>query len=426
MVFLLIFSVTLLIATLISGIAQRSVISTVILFLIVGVVTGSGVLGWVSVAPTDDIVKTVAQLALVSVLFTDGMRIHAQELAAVWKLPGRALLFGMPFTMAVIGLLGHFLVGLPWLDALLVGAALSPTDPVFASALVGRREVPTLLKRLLNVESGLNDGLALPLVLILLEWLGATHIGFFTILLDIVEGVALGIALPLVILRLSQWIGIAKSDAYEPFMVFSLGLIVYALGALLGVNIYLAAYSAGVVITTIDPKSRRQFEDLGENIMMLLKLAAVMLFGMLISLQVLGQHLVPQVVAFTVLVIVLVRPVALGLALIGSPLNHREYAVATWFGPRGFASMIYGVLILRTPLTEGPFIFHLIALVVTFSILVNSTTDILAVKWLQAGQQQNDQDHKPQPHPPDSNKDQPARDDRQKESARQSYARHDK
>jgi sodium/hydrogen antiporter len=99
-------------------------------------------------------------------LFTDGQRANVPALQDNWRLSGRALGLGMPLTMLGIAVAAHFLAGLDWPNAFLLGAILSPTDPVFAAALVGRPDVPLQLRRLLNVESGLNDGIALPFVLI--------------------------------------------------------------------------------------------------------------------------------------------------------------------------------------------------------------------------------------------------------------------
>lgn len=95
-------------------------------------------------------IQIVAELALFSVLFTDGMRIGVRQLAGAWRLPGRALLYGMPLTLIGTVLIAKCLTHFSWLEALLVGAVLAPTDPVFAAALVGREEVPRRLRHLLN------------------------------------------------------------------------------------------------------------------------------------------------------------------------------------------------------------------------------------------------------------------------------------
>jgi len=168
MILVIVFGVALLVAVLLSGLAARSVLSTSLLFLAGGALVGDGGLGLIHVAPESDIVRVTADLALFAVLFTDGMHVRFADLRERWKSPARALGLGMPLAFLGIALLTHWLVGFDWTTSFLVGAVLSPTDPVFASAIVGRQQVPARLRQLLNVESGINDGLALPFVLIFL------------------------------------------------------------------------------------------------------------------------------------------------------------------------------------------------------------------------------------------------------------------
>ncbi|WP_344192526.1 cation:proton antiporter, partial [Acrocarpospora corrugata] len=156
------FAVVLLLAVLLSSLANRTILSTAALFLVAGFVLGDGALGLVSLTPADEIVAVLAELALFAVLFSDGMRVGWRDLREAWRLPGRALGWGLPLTLLVTAAGAHYLVGLGWAQALLVGAILAPTDPVFAAALVGNDKVPPRLRQLLNVESGVNDGLALP------------------------------------------------------------------------------------------------------------------------------------------------------------------------------------------------------------------------------------------------------------------------
>ena len=160
MTLLLAYSVVLLLAVLVSALAHRTVLSTAVLFLVAGFVFGGGVTGVLSLQPQDEIVAVLAELALFAVLFTDGMRLGWPDLVSAWRLPGRALGWGLPLTLLITALLAHFVAGLGWLEAFLVGAVLAPTDPVFAAALVGNERVPQRLRHLLNVESGINDGLA--------------------------------------------------------------------------------------------------------------------------------------------------------------------------------------------------------------------------------------------------------------------------
>jgi NhaP-type Na+/H+ or K+/H+ antiporter len=135
---LLSFAGVLLIGVLISERARRTVISTAVLFLLSGFVLGGGALHVLQIQPDDPLVKTLSELALFAVLFTDGMQVRLTDLRRAWRLPGRALALGLPLTLCITAALAHALAGLPWLESFLLGAVLAPTDPVFASAIVGR------------------------------------------------------------------------------------------------------------------------------------------------------------------------------------------------------------------------------------------------------------------------------------------------
>ena len=193
MALVLAYGVVLLISVSLSGLAARTVLSTALLFLLAGALLGPGGLGVVTQSAEDEIVAVLADIALFTVLFTDGQRASVPALREGWRLSGRALGLGMPLAMIGIAVPAHYLVHLDWPTALLLGAILSPTDPVFASALVGRSDIPLRLRRLLNVESGLNDGLALPFVLIFLALAKheSSHIG--EVLLELVLGLVIGV-----------------------------------------------------------------------------------------------------------------------------------------------------------------------------------------------------------------------------------------
>ena len=374
------FAVTLLLAVLISELAHRSVLSTSVLFLLAGVVVGEGGLGVVPLHPDDPVVDTCAELALFSVLFTDGMRAGIRDVASAWHLPGRALLLGLPLTLLGTAALARGVVGLPWPESMLLGAVLCPTDPVFAAAIVGREEVPERLRRLLNVESGLNDGLALPLVVGLLAYAGRGQFHPGTLLGELSLGVALGVVVPWAAILLERTRFFSSGVEYEPLFGFSIGLLMLALSSLTHANEYLAAFAAGITIASLQPEIRRSFHHFGGLVAELLKLAALMVFGALISPAFLAEIPVSGYV-FAILALLAVRPVALGISLVGSPLGGRERFAAAWFGPKGFASVVFGLLVLRSGLGASDQLFHLIALVVAGSIIAHSSTDVLVARW---------------------------------------------
>ncbi len=380
MTFVLVFAVLLFSAMLVSALADRTILSTAVVFLIGGFVLGDGAIGVLHVGPGDTAVSQLAEFALFSILFTDGMRISIGELRQSWRLPGRALLLGLPLTLVATALLAHLLAGLPWIESFLLGAVLAPTDPVFAAAVVGREEIPFRLRNLLNVESGLNDGLALPIVVILIAASGSTQDSWWHLVADAVGGVLLGIVVPAIGAVLYRHPAFASSARYEPLNALAMGLIVLSIARLTGANEFLAAFSAGITVASSSPAVRDSFHELGEVISEVLKLAALLIFGALISVAFLrdislGGYL------FAAAAIFVARPVALEATLIGSALDHRERIVAAWFGPKGFASVVYGLLILSSGIVRSNELFHLVALVVSASIIAHSSTDVVIAHW---------------------------------------------
>jgi sodium/hydrogen antiporter len=380
MLTILVFALALFLAALISELADRSIVSTTVLFLVIGFLAGPGMLGLIDLGPRAQVMSSLAEFAMYAVLFTGGMELTKTDLVRGWRLPTLALAVGLPLSVILTALLARYTVGADWLSALLVGAVLAPTDPVFASAIVGRREIPVRLRNLLNIESGLNDGLALPLVVALLGIANGVGANPGRLALNLVLGAAIGIGIP----RLCHWIEQRKlftvSEQYEPLFGLSIGLLVYAIGSLTRANLFVAAFTAGVSVATLQPRFRDTFCEFGEIVSELLKLGTVMLFGALLSPEILRA--VPlRGYVFAVLTLLVVRPLSLEIALHRAPLPPAERVAAYWFGPKGFASIVYGMFVLRSGVPDGDALFRLIAIVVGLSIVAHSSTDVMIARW---------------------------------------------
>ncbi|MDG4766514.1 cation:proton antiporter [Solwaraspora sp. WMMD406] len=374
---LLSFAAVLLLAVLLSALAHRTILSTAALFLVAGFLLGPETTGVLDVGADSSIVNTLAELALFAVLFTDGMRVGWQDLRSAWRLPGRALGWGLPLTLVITALLAHYVAGLGWAESLLIGAVLAPTDPVFAAALVGNEKVPYRLRHLLNVESGVNDGLALPFVILFLAIAtGSGDLHLDELATELAVGLVIGVAVPAAAIALERTRWFAASALYAPLNGVAIGLLVLALGQATHGNLFLAAFAAGSTIATFGPRQRAAFEHFGETVSELLKLAALLVFGALISIEFLGEISWPGWV-FAVLAIFVARPVALAIAFLRSGLAPREQAAAMWFGPKGFASVVYGLIVLKSGIDAADEVFHLVALTIVLSILLHSSTDVV-------------------------------------------------
>jgi NhaP-type Na+/H+ or K+/H+ antiporter len=352
-----------------------------LLFLVAGALIGQGGFGLVHVAPNAPLVTGLADIALFTVLFTDGQRASLPALRAGWRLSGRALGLAMPLTMVGVAVPAHFLAGLDWPTALLLGAILSPTDPVFASAIVGRDDVPLRLRRLLNVESGLNDGLALPFVLIFLATAAHQESRLGGVALELGLGVVLGIALPVVVALAWRSRILTAEPRLQALGPLAIAVSLFAICHLTGANPYLAAFLAGSTLATLDPTAAEQFEPFGDLLSELTKFGALLVFGALITPERIS-HLDVGDWAVAVLAILLVRPATMLLSLLRTSLPGRERAVAAWFGPKGFASVVYGLLALQSATPDGEHVFDLVAITIALSIVLHSSTDVPVARAL--------------------------------------------
>jgi NhaP-type Na+/H+ or K+/H+ antiporter len=374
-VLVLTYGVVLLLTVALSGLAARSVLSTALIFLVAGALVGDGVLGLITVTPEGPLVSRLADLALFTVLFVDGGRLSVRELRDGWRLSGRALGLGLPISLVLVAVAAHYLVGLDWITALLVGAILAPTDPVFASAIVGRDEVPERLRRLLNVESGVNDGLALPFVLIFLSLATGSETDFGSIGLELVLGIVFGVALPLLVTALFRIPILGSEPRLQPLGPVALAIVLYGLCHYTHANAYLAAFSAGITLATVAPRPTEAFHEFGDLLSELTKFAAVLVFGALLTPDFFTGTTVSEWVV-AVLAIVIVRPLSVLVSLWRSDLPRREQYAAAWFGPKGFASVVYGLLAAQSGIPEAETVFELVALTIALSMVAHSMTDV--------------------------------------------------
>jgi NhaP-type Na+/H+ or K+/H+ antiporter len=187
--------------------------------------------------------------------------------------------------------------------------------------------------------------------------------------------VVLGVVVPAAAVLLIRSRFTSSTPLYASLGGLSIGLMVLGIASVTHANLFLAAFTAGITIATLAPDVEKSFGEFGELVTELLKLAAILVFGALISPAFLGE--IPfRGYVFALLALLLARPLAIFLSLLRSHLPLPEQAVAAWFGPKGFASVVYGLLILEAGVPRADEMFHLIALVIFASILAHSSTDV--------------------------------------------------
>lgn len=227
----------------------------------------------------------------------------------------------------------------------------------------------------------MNDGLAAPLVMALLVPLGGHGPTVPRLLLAVAMGIGLGIAVPIVAVWLYRRPIFGASRVYKPVFALAVLILAWSAAKLAGANEYLAAFFAGAVMSARSEHAHGYWQRPGELLSEMLKLAALFLFGAkaasasLISIGWSG-------LVFALAALFLARPLAMLMALFGSELPTRERLVAAWFGPRGFASVVFGLVVHASLAANAELMFRIIASVVVASIVFHATTDSVAAKWL--------------------------------------------
>jgi NhaP-type Na+/H+ or K+/H+ antiporter len=369
----------LMLGALVSGLAQRSFLSLTALFVVAGFVLGNT--GALHIDPRSEFVHDLAIVALIVILFRDGLEVEAEMLQTQWRLPARKLIVAMPLTCVIVALATHALTDLNWTASFLLGALLSPTDPVLSSSVVTNPRVPRIVRHSLNLESGLNDGLALPAVLAFSAAL--THEAGFVwwhfVLQDVTLGFAFGIAMGLLAAALLP--RGANIPAHQQSL-YALGAAFATYGVTVALpptgNGLIAVFTCAITLGIRRHDLRHTFEERADDIVEIVKLGIFVVFGSLLTLDSLFAD-GWAAVAIVVVTLVIARPAAIAVALVGTRLPFYLQAFMAWFGPKGVATMTFGLLVL----VEGfDRIFNIAALCVFASILAHGLTDTPGSNWV--------------------------------------------
>jgi sodium/hydrogen antiporter len=357
-----------------------------------GFVLGPGGFGWMDFRAHSGFVEDLAFAALIVILFRDGLEVEGEMLQREWHLPARKLVLAMPITATIAAVAAHVLLGFSWTESFLIGALLSPTDPVLTSSIVTNVRVPRLIRHSLNLESGLNDGLALPAVLALLAALSVDS-GNFVWWRFVIQDLGLGLLYGLACGWLASLLmprprkgdrSLEHSIPAHQKSLFALGVAfaTYGLTVLSPEgNGFIAVFVAAIVLGIRRPDLRVHFEQRADELVEIVKLGIFFVFGSLLTLNALTREGWPSLV-FVAIVFLLARPLAVWLALLGTSTDRATRLFMGWFGPKGVATMTFALLVLDQNIASGPRIFDLTALVVFCSIILHGLSDTPGANWI--------------------------------------------
>ncbi len=335
---------------------DRVSVTPAMVFLGAGLFFGVKQTGLLPDAIKGELGTLAVELTLAILLFSDASTVPLRDAQADAGLPIRLLLIGLPLTIVAGTVLGEGLFPTAgWASAALVATILAPTDSALGLAVYTNAAVPVRIRRALNLESGLNDGLVTPFftlflaVLVSEDRVGAKDWG-----LQASSEIALAVLMAIVVGGVGGWLLIHAhrrgwtSQVSEQLAILSLAVVSYSGSVAIGGNGFVSAFGAGIIFGRVTQRRMHKPVEFSETIGMFGSFFAWVLFGALVARPVLSHHFQPRAIVYAVLSLTAVRMAAVALALLGVHLRRDTVAFMGWFGPRGLASVVFTVIASET------------------------------------------------------------------------------
>ena len=357
-------------------------LTTPMLFVFAGMILAPEALGVFDGHVDDELIAFTAELTLALLLFSDAARIDTTTQSSSLTLPARLLGIGLPLSVAMGTVVTALLLtDLSWAEAALVAAILAPTDAALGEAVVANPAVPTKIRQALNVESGLNDGLVVPVIAVFsvlaaeseLESAG-TLIG--EALLEIGIAIAVGVLaaamLAIIIPRVAQR-GWTDAEGIR-IVALGVGVAAFASSIAFGGNGFVAAFVCGLVVRRLMGEQVAKHAELAEDVSQIGAAVVFLLFGALMVWPAI-EHVSPLIILCAIGTLTIGRIVPVWISLIGTHLQRPTIWFLGWFGPRGLASMLFGLLLLTDGDVDRPDeLFAIITIVVLTSVVAHGVT----------------------------------------------------
>jgi len=374
---------------------ETSTLSGPFLALLVGLVFGPLVLNLFQTRVRGEEFKFIAELALALVLFTDASKANLKVLGKNASLPIRLLLIGLPLTIG-FGIFGGFLIfkGYSWIELGILATMLAPTDAALGKAVVSNPAVPVKIRESLNVESGLNDGICVP-VLFLLIAVFASRSGdnlssFYGLALlgkEIGIGLLAGCAIALGgywLIQVSErrhWL----SESWDTMVIVALAFSCFALAQIAGGSGFIACFAGGFLFGVLNRKSKPKLDLLesAEGTGDTLSLITWLIFGSLVVAEFIHE-LNWQIVLYAILSLTVIRMIPVMLSLFNSGVLWKEKLFMGWFGPRGLASIVFAIMVMEVELAHKSTIILTVAFTILLSVVLHGFTAKPFIKRLKS------------------------------------------
>ena len=380
---IVIMAVFILIYSSVAGAVEKTWISGAIIFTAFGLLIGPVGLDLISFKVDREAIKVLAELTLALVLFIDAANADIGILRKTRALPIRLLLIGLPLTILLGFGVGVILVEkLTLLEVALVATLLAPTDAALGKAVVTNEAVPDAVREGLSVESGLNDGICVPILFVFLALAtgkageeGPWHLAMLLVAEEIGIGLGAGLvltalaALLLKFAKAQQWL----THTWVQIPVVALALACFAAAQLLGGSGFIAAFSGGFLFGILAKQAREKLLHAAEGTGDTLALITWVIFGAAIVGKAVG-HFNWLIVIYAILSLTLIRMLPVFLSLTGMGVSTEGKLFIGWFGPRGLASVVFAVIVVNANVPNGGVIAATAVCTIMLSILGHGVT----------------------------------------------------
>jgi NhaP-type Na+/H+ or K+/H+ antiporter len=376
--------------SLVAGRFERSMISGPMIFVVVGFLVGPSALGWLDGDATNNDLRVMADLTLALILFIDAANADMSVLKRQFRIPSRMLLLGLPGAIILgFGFAALIFDGLSLYEAAILGTMLAATDAALGKAVITNKAVPSRIREGLNIESGLNDGICVPILLFFIALsVSGEDGGHSTSALTLVAeeigiGMAVGLGLALFGSTLMSWCFKQGwvTDIWMQVTVVGLAIASFSIAQSLHGSGYIAAFTGGLLFGFIAKDTTHKLVLAAEGVGETLALVTWFMFGSLV----IGQSFSSfswEVVVYALLSLTVIRIVPIFLSLTGSGESISSKMFLGWFGPRGLASIVFAIIVINANVPQSEFISMVVVCTVFLSLIAHGVSANPLAKWL--------------------------------------------
>lgn len=393
--------------SMVAGRVERSVISGPMVFVVVGFLVGQSGLGWLKGDASSDNLRTMADLTLALILFIDAANADMSVLKRQFQIPLRMLLAGLPGVIVLgFGLAVLVFEGLSLYAAAILATMLAATDAALGKAVITNEAVPARIREGLNVESGLNDGICVPIVLFFIALAvseghgGGSTSALLLVAQELGVGMAVGMGLALIGSTLLRWCWKQGwvTEVWMQVTVVGLAVASFSIAQSLHGSGYIAAFTGGLLFGYLAKESTHKLVLAAEGVGETLALVTWLLFGAMVigpAFNLFDWN----VVLYAFLSLTVIRVVPIFVSLTGTGESVASKLFLGWFGPRGLASIVFAIIVINAEVPGGEYLALVVICTVFLSLVAHGISANPLARWLGKKEQRKCNEHLSQETP---------------------------